>query len=57
MTILWRSLLYARSKPECGGVIFFRYEFFMASQMKESSSWVKEIAVREVENLLSVLRP
>ena len=55
--IMKRSLLYARSKPECGGVIFFRYEFFMASQMKESSSWVKEIAVREVENLLSVLRP
>lgn len=55
--IMKRSLLYVRSKAECSGVMFFRYDFFFPSKMAESSSWVKSVAVREVENLLTVMKP
>ena len=55
--IMKRSLLYVRSKPECGGVMFFSYSFFKPLLKPDSSSWSKDIARREVENLLSVMKP
>lgn len=55
--IMKRSLLYVRSKPECGGVMFFSYSFFKPLLKPDSSSWSKDIARREVENLLAVMKP
>ena len=55
--IMKRSMLYVRSKAECSGVMFFRYDFFFPSKMAESSSWVKSVAIKEVENLLTVMKP
>lgn len=54
--IMKRSLLSVRSKPECGGVMFFSYRYFTPASLTQSS-WSRDVAIREVENLLTVMKP
>jgi uncharacterized lipoprotein YddW (UPF0748 family) len=55
--IMKESLKYVRSKTACGGVMFFSYKYFKPSSLPENSSWSKPVAIREVENLLSIMKP
>lgn len=54
--VMKSSLIYVRSKSQCGGVMFYSYTFFNPSSRSNDGSWSLDVANREVNNLLAVLR-
>lgn len=53
--IMKRSVLCVRQNPACGGVMFYSYTYFNPSSQNDADRKM-DVAIREVNNLLSVLR-
>ncbi len=53
--IMKRSLLCVRENTACGGVMFFSYTYFNPSSQNDADRKM-DVAIREVNNLLAVLR-